>query len=171
MDLGTSAFDLQKDLKDVSKESAPNLFSHSLKEVIAVHAKTPKQFNTNQLKWRCSGGAKRALGWVPLKVGSAVWTEGQVRYNGPLFKVWDSYGLAQYTFRFGSFCEDSRARWYFNVVIEVPVAPNGMTSAVGIDLGFKDDATCSDGSRLWMQSYGRRNSSSLGRGGIKMNPS
>jgi IS605 OrfB family transposase len=148
MNLGTSAFDLQKDLKDFSKERAPNLHSHSVQEVIAVHAKSRKQFKTNKLKWRCSGGAKRALGWVPFKVGSAVWKEGQVRFNGHFFKVWDSYGLAQYTFRSGSFSEDSRGRWYFNVVIEVPVAPNGMTSAVGIDLGLKDYATCSDGTRL-----------------------
>ncbi len=88
------------------------------------------------------------MGWVPFKVGSAVWKDGQVRFNGHFFKVWDSYGLAQYKFRSGSFSEDSRGRWYFNVVIEVPVAPNGMTSAVGIDLGLKDYATCSDGTRL-----------------------
>ena len=148
MNLGTSAFDLQTDLKDFSKERAPSLHSHSVQEVIAVHAKSRKQFKTNQLKWRCFGGAKRALGWVPFKVGSAVWKDGQVRFNGHFFKVWDSFGLSQYKFRSGSFSEDSRGRWYFNVVIESPLEQTKNTSAIGIDLGLKDYATCSNGVKL-----------------------
>ena len=40
------------------------------------------------------------------------------------------------------------ARWYFNVVIEVEAdAPAGQDK-IGIDLGLKDTATCSDGTKL-----------------------
>jgi IS605 OrfB family transposase len=153
MNLGTSAFDLQKDLKSFSKERAPNLHSHSVQEVIAVHAKSRKQFKTNKLRWRCSGGAKRALGWVPFKVGSAVWKDGQVRFNGHFFKVWDSYGLSQYKFRSGSFSEDSRGRWYFNVAVEVQSEVTTATKSVGIDLGLKEAAVASDGSRVEGRNY------------------
>ncbi|TAL39752.1 MAG: transposase, partial [Alphaproteobacteria bacterium] len=145
---GTSAFDLQKTIQHVRASRAPNLHSHTYQEVIAVHAKARKQFKANKLRWRCSSGPRRSLGWVPFKVGSAVWKDGRVRYNGHFFKVWDSYGLSQYKFRSGSFSEDARGRWYFNVVVEVPIEPNGKTSAIGIDLGLKDYATCSDGIKL-----------------------
>lgn len=77
-----------------------------------------------------------------------VWKNGQVRYRGHFFTVWDSYGLSQYHFRSGSFSEDARGRWYFNVTVSVPVQSNGATSAFGIDLGLKDYATCSDGLKL-----------------------
>lgn len=148
LNFGTSVFDLQKSLRLVRDERAPNLHSHTFQEVIAVHGKARKQFKKNKLRWRCSGGAHRSLGWVPFKAGSALWKSGQVRYNGHFFKVWDSYGLSQYKFRSGSFSEDARGRWYFNVVVRVPTEQNAKTSGVGIDLGLKDYATCSDGTKL-----------------------
>ncbi len=155
MNFGTSAFDLQKTIQPIRAARAPSLHSHTYQEVIASHAKARKQFKTNKLRWRCSGGPRKSLGWVPFKVGSAVWKNGQVRYNGHFFKVWDSYGLSQYKFRSGSFSEDVRGRWYFNVVVEVPIEPNGKTSAIGIDLGLKDYATCSDGTKLEARQFYR----------------
>ncbi len=144
----TSAFALQKSLQPMRAERAPHLHSHTYQEVIAEHGKKRRQFKQDKLRWRCSGGSKRALGWIPFKVGSAVWKNGQVRYHGQFFKVWDSYGLSQYDFRSGCFSEDARGRWYFNVAVSVPIRHNGQTSAIGIDLGLKDYATCSDGVRL-----------------------
>lgn len=75
---------------------------------------------------------------------------GKVRFAGQSIAVWDSYGLDDYKFRAGSFAQDARGRWYFNVQVEVSIqttVPKG-TSAIGIDLGLKDVATCSDGTRL-----------------------
>ncbi|WP_266097380.1 hypothetical protein [Thiothrix litoralis] len=40
---------------------------------------------------------------------------------------------------------DARGRWYFNVVVQVEVATNQSQTAIGIDLGLKTTATCSDG--------------------------
>ncbi len=134
--------------KSHCKDSAPHLHSHTYQEVIAEHAKKRKQFKTDKLRRLCSGGSKRALGWIPFKVGSAVWKNGQVRYNGQFFKVWDSDGLSQYPFRSGCFSEDARGRWYFNVAVSVPIQHNGQASAIGIDLGLKNNATCSDGVKL-----------------------
>ena len=107
-----------------------------------------KQFKKRQLRWRSSGGARRSLGWIPFKAGAAVWKNGQVVFNKQHFKVWDSYGLADFRFRSGSFNEDARGRWYFNVVVEVDRQLSPGQDAIGIDLGLKTTATCSDGDRL-----------------------
>ena len=56
--------------------------------------------------------------------------------------------MSQYKFRSGSFNEDARGRWYFNVVVDVEAKiPTGQDS-IGIDLGLTDTATCSDGTKL-----------------------
>ncbi|MFK4136857.1 hypothetical protein ACI2KR_32025 [Pseudomonas luteola] len=103
-------------------------------------------------RWRKSGGARRSLGWIPINTGAASWKSGQVYHNGHYFKVWDSYELSGYKFRSVSFNEDARGRWYFNVVVEADVQPGLGQDAVGIDLGLKDIAKCSDGRRLEISS-------------------
>jgi len=150
-----SAFDLQKSLKGITKERGFSLHSQTIQDIIATHHKTRKQFKRDKLRWRVSGGSRRSLGWVPFKSGAAVWKKGQVRYNGHFFKVWDSYGLAQYTFRSGSFTEDARGRWYFNVVVQVKAVEVSGEGTVGIDLGLKDTATCSNGLKLESKSFYR----------------
>ncbi len=161
---GTSAFDLMKDLKGIRKERGMIIDSTAAQEVIAVHAKARKQFKKNKLNWRCSGGARRALGWVPFKSGAAKWVNGQIRYAGHYFKVWDSYGLSQFDFRSGCFSQDSRGRWYFNIVVhveaEIRQAEGGQ---IGIDLGLKTTATCSNGDTLERQDCYRNSEVKLGK--------
>ena len=141
-----SAYDIQKYTNGAAKELG--LHSHTVQEVGREYATRRKQFKKSRLAWRKSHGARRALGWVPFKSGATKWKNGQVFFNGQHFKVWDSFGLSQYKFRSGSFNEDARGRWYFNVVVEVDVQPSAGQGAVGIDLGLKDVATCSDGVKL-----------------------
>ena len=146
MNFGTSAFDLMKTLKGIRQERDMIIDSTAVQETIAVHAKARKQFKKNKLHWRCSGGVKKALGWIPFKSGAAKWVNGQVRYAGIYFKVWDSYGLSRFDFRAGCFSQDARGRWYFNVVVQVDVeAKPARDGQVGIDLGLKTTATCSNG--------------------------
>jgi len=137
--------------------------STAVQEVIAAHAKARKQFKKNKLNWRCSGGARRALGWVPFKSGAAKWVNGQIRYAGHFFKVWDSYGLSQFDFRSGCFSQDARCRWYFNSVVHVDAdirqAEGGQ---IGIDLGLKTTATCSNGDTLARQDCYRNSEGKLG---------
>ena len=134
-----------------------------MQEVIAAHHKARKQFKTDKLRWRISGGSRRSLGWVPFKLGAAKWKNGQVYFAGYFFKVWDSYGLPAFAFRSGSFSQDSRGRWYFNIVVEVPVNPSFATGQVGIDLGLKDVATCSNGLRLENRKIYRNLEGKLGK--------
>ena len=145
-----SAFDIQKELAGINKALGWLIGSATIQEVIAVHGKTRNQFKKSKLRWRVSRGSRRNLGWVPFKSRAARFEGGKVRFAGHSFSVWDSYGLDAYKFRTGSFAQDARGRWYFNVQVEMPIqntAPKG-TSAVGIDLGLKDTAICSDGDRL-----------------------
>jgi len=164
MNMQTSGFDLMKELKGIRKERSMIISARTVQEVIAVHAKTRKQFKKDKLRWRSSGGARRALGWVPFKSGSACWINGQVRFCGIYFKCWDSYGLSQYDFRSGCFSEDSRGRWYFNIVVhveeEVRLSEGGQ---IGIDLGLKTTATCSNGVVLERKQFYRNLEEKLGK--------
>ncbi|WP_093312355.1 RNA-guided endonuclease InsQ/TnpB family protein [Allopseudospirillum japonicum] len=141
-----SAYDIQKYTQGAHKELG--LHSHTVQKVGAEYATRRKQFKKNRLNWRKSGGVRRSLGWIPINTGMAKWKNGQVYHNGHYFKVWDSYGLGQYSFRTGSFNEDARGRWYFNVVVEVEAKIPAGQDKIGIDLGLKTTATCSDGTKL-----------------------
>lgn len=141
-----SAFDMHQYTAGSGK--LLGLHSQTVQGVTEEYVIRRKQFKKRQLRWRKSVGAKRSLGWVPFKVGAAVWKNGQVVFNKQHFKVWDSYGLSDYKFRSGSFNEDARGRWYFNVVVEVDREISPGQDAVGIDLGLKTTATCSDGEKL-----------------------
>jgi len=158
-----SAFDLQKQLKTIKQDRDFIIGSATIQEVIAIHAKARKQFKKDKLKWRTSGGARRSLGFVPFKARAAKWVNGQVQFAGNLFGVWDSYGLSEFSFRSGSFSEDSRGRWYFNIVVEVPQLVSAGTGEIGIDLGLKTTATCSDGTILPRKSFYRNSESKLGK--------
>jgi transposase len=157
-----SAFDLQKDLKSIKVERGFILHSTTVQEVIAVHHKARRQFKTDQLRWRVSGGARRSLGWIPFKSGAAKWKSGQVYFAGHHFKVWDSYGLSQFVFRSGSFSQDTRGRWYFNIVVEAAQKTSSATGEVGIDLGLKEVATCSNGLKLASKPFYRELEAQLG---------
>jgi IS605 OrfB family transposase len=140
-----SAFDLQKYVQGSNKELG--LHSHTPLMVCKEYATRRKQYKRRRLAWRKSHGARRSLGWVPINTGMAKWKNGAVYHAGTYFKVWDSWGLKNYNFRSASFSEDARGRWYFNVVVEFEAEASTGASAVGIDLGCKDAATVSDGTR------------------------
>ena len=141
-----SAYDIQKYTQGVNK--ALGLHSHTVQKVGAEYVLRRKQFKKSRLNWRKSGGVRRSLGWIPINTGMANWKNGQVFHNGYYFKVWDSYGLSQYTFRSASFSEDTRGRWYFNVVVDAKETLPAGQDEVGIDLGLATTATCSDGTEL-----------------------
>ena len=158
-----SAFDVQKQTAGIQTERNWLIGSATVQEVIAGHGKARNQFKRAKLRWRASSGSKRALGWIPFKSRAASWKNGQVKFAGHHFKVWDSYGLSQYQFRAGSFSEDSRGRWYFNVCVQVECQPTTGTSAVGLDLGLKDTATPSAGDKLAAGRFYRDLESKLGK--------
>ena len=147
-----SAFDLNYYLKGWSKTESELIGSSTIQETAAVLAKST--FQHKRVLWRRSFGKRRSLGWVPFKSRAAIWRDGKVRFAGTIFDVWDSYGLAGYTFRAGQFVEDSTGRWFFCVVVEVEVNhKKAQKEVVGIDLGLEESATTSDGDVLQSRWY------------------
>ena len=142
-----SAYDLDKYTSGATKEGL-KIHSQTLQRISAEYVTRRKQFKKAKLRWRVSRGSRKSLGWIPFKAGAATYKNGQLRYAGQYFGVWDSYGLADYELRAGSFNEDNRGRWYFNVAVEVEVLSSQGVSSVGIDLGLKECATTSDGEKL-----------------------
>lgn len=143
-----SAFSVQHMFAGIQKDRDWQIGSSTIQETIAVHAKSRQQFKLAALRRRSNNGPRRSLGWIPFKAGAAKYKNGCIQFAGHYFKVWDSYGLSDYKFCSGSFSEDARGRWYFNVAVGYECEPTKGTAAVGIDLGLKDIATTSDGDKL-----------------------
>ena len=138
-----TGFDLHPYLKG-STYCFDHIQSNTIQEIAETHAKSRRQALKTRLRWRRSfrGDAKHSLGWVPFKSRAVVWRNGQIKFAGHFFKVWDSFGLSSYVFRAGAFVEDSRGRWYFTVAVNIEKSegnPDG--KPVGIDPGLADVAT------------------------------
>lgn len=146
-----SGYDLQKYTKGAGKELGLN--SATVQMIGHEYAIRRKQFKKARLNWRKSGGVKRSLGWIPVRKDCISLKNGQVYHNKQHFKIWDSYGLSAYKFRSGSFNEDSRGRWYFNVVVDAQPELSKGTGSVGIDLGCKETATDSTGYKIKGREY------------------
>ncbi len=142
-----SAYDMAEYTKGAAKEGL-SLHSQTIQAVSEEYCTRRRQFKKAKLRWRVSHGSKRSLGWIPVKAMALRYKNGQVHYQGVPISLWDSYGLKDYALRSGSFCEDARGRWYLNVTVDVkkPEASQGQGS-MGIDLGLKDFANFSDGSK------------------------
>jgi putative transposase len=150
-----TGYDLDKLTCGASKEGL-SLHSQTVQAISAEYCTRRKQFKKAKLRWRVSHGSRRSLGWIPVKASALSYRAGQVHYQGKAISLWDSYGLADYQLRSGSFSEDSRGRWYLNVTVDVkqPAKTDG-TSSVGIDLGLKDLATLSNGQKVESKQFYR----------------
>lgn len=141
-----SAYDIQKYTNGCAAELG--LHSHTVQCIGKAYVDRRIQAKRTKLRWRKSSGKHRSLGWIPINTDASSWKNGRIYHSGMLFDVWDSYGLATGKFRAGCFSEDSRGRWYFNTWVESQITHGSGQDAVGIDLGLKTTATCSDGSKL-----------------------
>ena len=145
-----SGYDLQKLTNGFSQCDGVHVGSPTVQQVCEDYAKARKQFKKAKLRWRVSTpqSSKYSLGWVPFKARALQYKAGQIAFAGQRFSLWDSYGLADYALRAGSFSQDSRGRWYLNVVVKVQPKPTVGTASVGIDLGLKEAAVTSTGERI-----------------------
>lgn len=145
-----SAYDIAKYTAGANKEGL-KVHSQTVQGVTEEYVTRRKQFKKAKLRWRVSRGSRKSLGWIPFKVGAVTYKNGQLRYAGQLFSLWDSYGLADDKLRSGSFSQDARGRWYANLCVEVEEQKSKGASSVGIDLGLKDFATMSTGEKIEAQ--------------------
>ena len=149
-----TGFDLNKLTTGCSKELG--LHSQTVQAVCEQYATRRQQFKKRKLRWR----GKRSPGWVPFKASGVKVVDDTVTYAGHTFRFWNSRELPG-PIKCGSFSQDSRKRWYVNFVVEVPEAEATTgTQQIGIDLGLKTLATCSDGSKIeaprWYRNQQRR---------------
>jgi IS605 OrfB family transposase len=101
--------------------------------------KTPK------LRWR---SYKKNLGWIPFKSNGIQLKNDTIVYLGRKFKFWKSREIKG-KLRTGCFSQDSEGHWYINLTCESEsLDPTNTTKIIGIDLGLKILATCSDGTLI-----------------------
>lgn len=158
-----SGFDLQKLTDGYSKCDGVHIGSATTQQVCEEYATRRRQFKKTRLNWRVSNprSSRRSLGWIPFKSRAVTYKAGQVVFCGFKFNVWDSYGLADFQLRAGSFNQDARGRWYLNVQVKVEQKKSSGVQVIGIDLGLKTAATCSDGDELASGIY-RKHEAALG---------
>lgn len=126
-------------------------------QMVAIHyAQKRKQFKKH-LRGRTDTGSHKSLGFVPFKAASLKVNGNAVRFAGKTFRVFDIERLLAYgTRKSGSFSQDSLGQWWLNVCVELPPAkPPSTGHSLGIDLGLKTTATCSDGIKLEAQQFSR----------------
>lgn len=98
-------------------------------------------------RFRASFGSKRALGWIPF-IPRAVKIEGACAiYLKQRYSLWLSREIKG-DFKAGTFVEDARGRWYATFQCEVADDLATGNGKIGIDLGLKDFATLSDGTKI-----------------------
>lgn len=148
-----SAYDIAPYTKGTSKEC--DLHSQTVQAITEEYVTRRKQFKKAKLQWRVSNpkSSRKSLGWIPFKKVAIKYQDGQISYGKHTFKLWDSYGLSKYQVKTGCFVQDSRNRWYVCLVVEVEKTQTKATKAIGIDLGLKDLATCSDGTKISNPKY------------------
>jgi putative transposase len=136
------------DLNKLTTGSGGELGLHSgtVNAVCEQYARSRSQRKRPCLRYR----GHKTLAWVPFK-GRDLKREGNAfRFAGNTFRVFYSRPLPEGKIKDGSnFACDRRGNWFLNIVIEV-AAPQARlpVRAIGIDLGLKDFATLSDGTRI-----------------------
>ena len=141
-----SEFDLNKLTAGTSRELATH--AGSIHEVCRVFAQSRDKAK-HAPRFRASFGPKRALGWVPFRASDRQIVGNAVTYLGKQFRFFgaDRRPVPE-TAKGGSFNEDARGRWWLNIVVDVADdRPHG-DGEIGIDLGLKTLATCSDGRKI-----------------------
>ena len=113
------------------------------------YAATRRAAKKRRLKWRCSGGPRRALGWIPFKSATLRRSGKGFRIYKKYLRVFDRDYLGDQRYGDGCLAQDAVGDWYLCLPIKVqPVLIPAPKPAVGIDLGLKIIATTSDGETL-----------------------
>jgi putative transposase len=123
---------------------------------------TARQAQRKCPKFRASGGPRRALGWVPFKGRNLRFHGDAVILLRRRYRMWKSRDIPD-DITSGSFSQDARGRWYFNIGVEVPDIEAQPGAEIGIDLGLKTLAVCSDGESIPARRHYRRHEAALRR--------
>lgn len=102
------------------------------------------------LRFRSSGGPRRALGWIPFSEQGRQVSGNTITYCGAKFRWFGSRRRPlPPTAKGGAFVEDARGRWWVTFQVEVQEAtPKHTGASVGIDLGLKTLGALSSGGKI-----------------------
>jgi putative transposase len=139
----------KKQLRDLTKGANKELGlpSQVIQEVIDEFLTKRKQVGRPKLRWRVSRGPRRSLGWIPFTNQDVEINGAIAMFRGRKIRLW-KHREVEGRFKSGCFSQDARGRWYCNIVCEIERQPTNRTQIVGIDLGHKNAAKCSDGPEL-----------------------
>ncbi|MDH2313861.1 RNA-guided endonuclease InsQ/TnpB family protein [Methylobacterium brachiatum] len=139
----------KKQLRDLTNGSGKllGLPSQVVQEVIDEYVIKRRAARRSKLRWRASRGPKRALGWVPFTNQDIALDGSAALLRGQRFRLW-LHRAVEGQIKSGNFSQDARGRWYCNFVCEVPRSQGSGRDDIGVDLGLKSVAKCSDGTEL-----------------------
>lgn len=135
------------------------LHSQTIQAITKEYVTRRIQHKKRKLRWGCSGGSRRSLGWIPFKASGVVIQENQIKYAGQWFRFWNSWDGKNGKQRnwkeesikilVGCFAEDSKGDWYLNLTCEInPMVCAHLIEEAGGDPGLKDIMVFSDGDRI-----------------------
>lgn len=153
------AFDLQKLTAGASTEL--NLHAHTIQQTCKQFAKSRDKAKRAGLRWR----GKHSLGWVPFNTGHVSFDGATLRFRGVEYQAMHLRNHLARGVKIGAgrFSQDSRGRWYANLLVEVARSNVTPCKRAGIDLGLKDLATLSDGVKLQTPAFYRKSEQMLGQ--------
>jgi IS605 OrfB family transposase len=139
-------------LRDLTKGASRELRlpSQVVQEVIDEFIDKRRAHGRPNLRWR----GRKSLGWVPFTNQDISLENSTAVLRGQRFRLWRHRPL-EGRIKSGNFSQDARGRWYCNIVCEIKANPLGGVDEIGIDLGLKAVATCSDGTELERASFYR----------------
>ena len=140
-----SAFDLAKLCKGAGKELGLNQQSDAN---VCDQFDKSREMVRRSPRFRASSGPRRALGWVPFQKQSRQIAGNSIVYLGKRYRFWEGRRPLPNTAKGGAFVEDARGRWYVCFHVEAIEDRPAGNAQIGIDLGLKTMATCSDGQRI-----------------------
>lgn len=140
-----SGYDLEKLTTGSSRELG--IHADIIGKVCQKYEKSRRQHRKAYLRYR----GKKSLGWVPLRGRTIRETESGIVCHGKEYSIWFSRPIPEGAkiCDGSSFSQDSRGRWYLNLVLDVPEPDKRQSSReIGIDLGLKDLAALSNGRKI-----------------------
>ena len=140
------------------------LHSQTVQAVSQEYTTRRRQFK-KLLRWR----SKKSIGWIPFKSSGIKFSGNRIKYAGYEFKLWNSYKIPRgiknkekykdydtrglpddAKIKTGSFSQDKRGHWYLNIAFESEKIniPREDNQEIGIDIGIKTLATCSNEEKI-----------------------
>jgi transposase len=176
-----SAYDLDK-LAAGASACFDRIGSDVIQRVNAELVTRRIQFRKVILRFRKSGGRRRALGWIPFKAVNLNVKGNRLRFRGKSIRLFEMDRFLEHRLMpgaklgAGNFAQNALGEWFLNVPVQVPY-PFGTTfdanglpqlpiapiECLGIDLGLKAVATTSEGQVFEPNRSYRDNEEKLGK--------